>query len=210
MAIKMYERYKLRDEIRSENLLNELNILKLLDHENIIKLYENIQGTKMEFLVMEYGPKQMLSDFSKNYHHRRILEYEAKMIFQQVIEAVAYLHEENIVHRDLKMQNILIDERFQIKLIDFGFANFYNKHKKYNVFCGTYSYMAPELVCRVPYDGKATDVWSLGVLLYIILTGDFPFKGTFIDIYTSNILTTIRISFYKSESWSIKNLLIKV
>ena len=173
----MYERYKLRDEIRSENLENELKILKLLDHKNIIKLYDHIHGERMEFLIMENGPQKMLNDFSKNYHHQKILEYEAKIIFQQIVEAVDYLHDINIIHRDLKMQNILINEKFEIKLIDFGFANFYNKKKKFNVYCGTPSYMAPELACRIPYDGKASDVWSLGVLLYIMLTGDFPFKG---------------------------------
>ena len=183
----MYERYKLRDEIRSENLENELKILKILDHKNIIKLYDHIHGEHMEFLIMENGPKQMLNDFAKNYHHQRIIEYEAKIIFQQILEAVSYLHDIGIIHRDLKMQNILINEKFDIKLIDFGFANFYNKKKKFNVFCGTYSYMAPELVSRIPYDGKATDVWSIGVLLYIMLTGDFPFKGTNQMEMTNNI-----------------------
>ena len=178
----MYERYKLRnDQIRMENLKHELEILESLDHKNIIKLYEVIRGGNMIYLIMENGPKQMLSDFVKNYHHRRIVEYEAKIIFQQVIEAVCYLHDIGVVHRDLKMQNILINEKFEIKLIDFGFANYHDPDKKFSVFCGTYSYMAPELVCRIPYDAKATDVWSLGVLLYIMLTGDFPFKG---NLYT--------------------------
>ena len=173
----MYERYKLCDEIRSENLENELRILKLLDHKNIIRLFDHIQGEHMEFLVMENGPELMLNDFAKNYHHQKIVEYEAKIIFNHVLEAVAYLHDIDIIHRDLKMQNILINESMEVKLIDFGFAHFYNKKKKLSVFCGTPSYMAPELACRIPYDGKASDVWSLGVLLYIMLTGEFPFKG---------------------------------
>lgn len=176
----MYERYKLRDEIRSENLENELRILKMLDHKNIIKLYDHIQGEHMEFLIMENGPKQMLNDYAKNFHLQKITEYDAKKIFNQVLEAVAYLHDINIIHRDLKMQNILINEKYNVKLIDFGFAHFYDKKKKLSVYCGTPSYMAPELACRIPYDGKATDVWSLGVLLYIMLTGEFPFKGSII------------------------------
>lgn len=177
MAIKIYERYKLREEIRAENLEHELEILSQMNHRYVIKLYEHIQGDKLEFLVMEYGPKLMLSDFAKNYNGHRILEYDARIIFQQIVEAVAYLHEENITHRDLKMQNILIDEKFSIKLIDFGFASRTTPKKRFSVFCGTYSYMSPELVNRVPYDGKGSDVWSLGVLLYIMLVGDFPFKG---------------------------------
>lgn len=178
MAIKIYERYKLREEIRAENLENELEILSRMNHRYVIKLYEHIQGDKLEFLIMEYGPKKMLSDFAKNYHGHRILEYESKIIFQKIVEAVAYLHDENVAHRDLKMQNILVDEEFAIKLIDFGFASVTSPKKKFTVFCGTYSYMSPELVNRVPYDGKASDVWSLGVLLYMMLVGDFPFKGS--------------------------------
>lgn len=177
VAIKIYERYKLTDEIRAENLRNEIDILKRIEHKNIIKLIEHIKGENLEFIIMENGPKRMLSEFVKQFASSRLPSYESKQIFEQIVEAVVYLHNNDICHRDLKLQNILVDERISVKLIDFGFAIECKDKQKLKVFCGTYSYMAPELVSKIPYHGKATDVWSLGVVLYLLILGDYPFKG---------------------------------
>ena len=83
----------------------------------------------------------------------------------------------NICHRDLKLENILIDERNNVKLIDFGFSICTAPDQKLKIFCGTPSYMAPEIVQKKDYNGFATDIWSLGVILYVILSGNYPFKG---------------------------------
>ena len=88
-----------------------------------------------------------------------------------------YLHDIQICHRDLKLENILIDERNNLKLIDFGFSVCTPHDSKLKIFCGTPSYMAPEIVLKKEYNGFATDVWSLGVILYLILAGNHPFKG---------------------------------
>lgn len=88
-----------------------------------------------------------------------------------------YLHGLNICHRDLKLENILIDERNNVKLIDFGFSVCSSPDQKLKIFCGTPSYMAPEIVQKKDYSGFATDIWSLGILLYVMLTGNYPFKG---------------------------------
>lgn len=165
------------DEIRAENLQNEINILKQIKHKNIIKLIDHIKGDNLEFIIMENGPKRMLSEFVKQFSNAILPLYESKQIFEQIVESVAYLHKNHICHRDLKLQNILVDERISIKLIDFGFAIECTDDQTLKVFCGTYSYMAPELVSKIPYNGKATDVWSLGVVLYLLILGDYPFKG---------------------------------
>jgi serine/threonine protein kinase len=87
------------------------------------------------------------------------------------------LHGQGIVHRDLKLENILIDDRNNVKLIDFGFSVCVGKDQKLKVFCGTPSYMAPEIVQKKDYSGFATDIWSLGIILYVLFSGNYPFKG---------------------------------
>ncbi len=110
--------------------------------------------------------------------NRVIREATARRIFKQVAEGVAYLHSHNIVHRDLKLDNILIEESTRmVKLIDFGFSVVVGNGVKLKVFCGTPSYMAPEIVRKHEYDGKPVDIWALGVLLFVLLTGTFPFRG---------------------------------
>lgn len=88
-----------------------------------------------------------------------------------------YIHSQNIVHRDLKLENILIDDRNNLKLIDFGFSVHIGPDQKLKIFCGTPSYMAPEIVQKKEYSGYATDIWSMGIILFVLLNGHFPFKG---------------------------------
>jgi serine/threonine protein kinase len=97
-----------------------------------------------------------------------------------------YLHDQtNICHRDLKLENILIDERNQVKIIDFGFSVNTPMDSRLKVFCGTPSYMAPEIVAKREYNGYHTDIWALGVILYLMLCGNYPFKGiTERELYT--------------------------
>lgn len=101
-----------------------------------------------------------------------------RRFFKQITEAFDYLHERGIAHRDIKLDNILIEDKtFMIKIIDFGFAAFCVDNQKLKIFCGTPSYMAPELVRKSEYDGRQVDMWALGVLLYALLSGTFPFRG---------------------------------
>lgn len=88
------------------------------------------------------------------------------------------MHERNIAHRDIKLENIILDENIIPKLIDFGFSTCIEPKQKIKIFCGTPSYMAPEVVQRRQYRGETADIWALGVLLFVSLTGNFPFKGS--------------------------------
>ena len=96
-----------------------------------------------------------------------------------MVKAVAHLHQNKIVHRDLKLDNILIDEQRRIKLIDFGFSVHAGADQKLNLFCGTPHYMDPDISRKKEYNGHAADVWALGVILFILLTGKLPFFGEF-------------------------------
>ena len=93
---------------------------------------------------------------------------------------VQYLHTKKIAHRDIKLDNIMVNENYDVKIIDFGFSLFTTKNKKLNLHCGTPSYMAPELVAKKDYLGSPVDVWALGVLLYKMLTGYYPFNGNIV------------------------------
>lgn len=104
-------------------------------------------------------------------------ENETRYIFKQLCEAFDYLHNKNIIHRDIKADNIMVTKSHKIKIIDFGFAAVQMPGKKLKMFCGTPSYMSPELIKKQEYDGMASDVWALGVVLFQMLNGSFPFKA---------------------------------
>ena len=108
---------------------------------------------------------------------RRVGELQCRKMFKQIAEGVDYLHSINVAHRDIKLDNILIDDKAGIKIIDFGFSVLSAPAQKLKIFCGTPSYMAPELTQKREYEGKAVDMWALGVLIFVMLTGTFPFRG---------------------------------
>lgn len=129
-------------------------------------------------VVMEYVGSQSLHQYLKSKPDRRLEESEAKRMFKQVISAVNYMHQKSIVHRDIKLENILLDDsNTNIKLIDFGFSIYIPSDKKLSIFCGTPQYMSPEIVAKKEYYGPPADVWATGILLYIMLVGQFPFKA---------------------------------
>jgi MAP/microtubule affinity-regulating kinase len=127
---------------------------------------------------MEYIGTTSLHQYLKNHAGRRLEEDVAKRLFKQLVSGLDYLHSKNIIHRDIKLENILLDEDNNLKIIDFGFSIAIPSDKKLSIFCGTPSYMAPEIVAKKDYHGPPVDVWSAGILLYVMLVGAFPFKGT--------------------------------
>ena len=126
---------------------------------------------------MEHGGTESLFTYLKVKKYRCLEEEEARWVFRQTVQGVDYLHKKNIAHRDIKLENILIDENQSIKLIDFGFSIMGPKDKLLNIYCGTPSYMSPELANKKNYQGWLADIWALGVLLYVLLCGRFPFVG---------------------------------
>ena len=177
-AIKIYEKYKLVDIHKMNNVKREISILRKIDHAHIIKLYHAIEDKRQIHLVMDFVGHLSLYHYLKSKPDRRLEESEGKRFFRQIVEGISYCHSKNIVHRDIKLENIMLDEsRRHIKIIDFGFSIISPASKKLNIFCGTPSYMAPEIVSKTQYNGHAADVWALGILLYIIVCGQYPFRG---------------------------------
>lgn len=176
-ALKTYEKYKLGDPHKMNNVRREIIILRKMKHENIVKLQYAFEDCRKIHLVMEFVGEMSLQSYMKTKQNKKLDENEARRLFRQVVEGINYCHSKNIVHRDIKLENILLDKEHNVKIIDFGFSIIIPAHKKLNIFCGTPSYMAPEIITR-NYSGQSTDVWALGILLFVMICGKFPFKAT--------------------------------
>jgi len=166
-------------------IYNEINIHSKLDHENIIKLYNFSEDNENINIIMEYAPNGNLYDLLSK-EKTGFSEYQTFEYFIQVVNAVYYLHNNNIIHRDIKPENILLGENNKIKLCDFGWAKELTLENR-STFCGTVEYMAPEIVGSENYD-YGVDIWSLGILLYELLYGHSPFKAN----NTKNVILNIK------------------
>lgn len=120
---------------------------------------------------MEYIGGGSLHGYLKSKPNRRLEENDAKRIFKEIVESLKYCHSRCITHRDIKLENVLLDDHGAIKMIDFGFSTCIPNDKKIKIFCGTPSYMAPEIVTKSEYCGPPADIWALGVLLFTCLSG---------------------------------------
>lgn len=207
LAIKSINLTKTSENYRKKFLPRELTILKKVNHNNICKIREILQVADRIFIVMQFCSRGTIADLL----HRNgpFSEPVARFLFHQVLEAVVYLHSIDLTHRDLKVENILLDQDFTPKLTDFSYScyiieltNSRSSASKYanlkqagassspqqanaaamgrsiklnETFCGTLPYLSPEMIRQCPYDPRKTDVWSLGVCLYVMLNDRLPF-----------------------------------
>ena len=128
---------------------------------------------------MELVSGVSLLNFLKSKPNRRIDEKTCKEIYLQILNGITFCHSKNIYHRDIKLENLIVDDNNNIKIIDFGFSANSPKTKLLSFFCGTPSYMPPEIVQKKDYLGHSADIWSCGILLYAMLCGSFPFRGNY-------------------------------
>ncbi|XP_061582101.1 serine/threonine-protein kinase MARK1 [Cololabis saira] len=206
VAIKIIDKTQL-NPTSLQKLFREVSVMKILNHPNIVKLYEVIETEKTLYLVMEYASGGEVFDYLVA--HGRMKEKEARAKFRQIVSAVEYCHQKRIVHRDLKAENLLLDADMNIKIADFGFSNEFTLGSKLDTFCGSPPYAAPELFQGKKYDGPEVDVWSLGVILYTLVSGSLPFDGQNLKELRERVLRgKYRIPFYMSTD--CENLLKKL
>ncbi|XP_062916422.1 MAP/microtubule affinity-regulating kinase 4-like isoform X3 [Mobula hypostoma] len=196
VAIKIIDKTQL-NPTSLQKLFREVRIMKCLNHPNIVKLFEVIESEKTLYLVMEYASGGEVFDYLVS--HGRMKEKEARAKFRQIVSAVQYCHQRNIVHRDLKAENLLLDADCNIKIADFGFSNEFQYGSKLDTFCGSPPYAAPELFQGKKYDGPEVDIWSLGVILYTLVSGSLPFDGQNLKELRERVLRgKYRVPFYMS------------
>ncbi|XP_059505103.1 MAP/microtubule affinity-regulating kinase 3a isoform X19 [Stegostoma tigrinum] len=196
VAIKIIDKTQL-NPTSLQKLFREVRIMKCLNHPNIVKLFEVIETEKTLYLVIEYASGGEVFDYLVA--HGRMKEKEARAKFRQIVSAVQYCHQKQIVHRDLKAENLLLDADMNIKIADFGFSNEFTVGSKLDTFCGSPPYAAPELFQGKKYDGPEVDVWSLGVILYTLVSGSLPFDGQNLKELRERVLRgKYRIPFYMS------------
>ncbi|CAM4662798.1 hypothetical protein PO909_027835 [Leuciscus waleckii] len=175
VAIKSIRKEKIKDDQDLIHIRREIEIMSSLSHPHIISIYEVFENKDKIVIVMELGSGGDLYDYLSE--RQRISESQARLFFRQIVSAVQYCHRNGIVHRDLKLENILLDDNGNIKIADFGLSNLYQGDGFLQTYCGSALYASPEIVNGRPYRGPEVDSWSLGVLLYTLIHGAMPFDG---------------------------------
>jgi serine/threonine protein kinase len=175
VAIKSINKSYFNEESQSTKVKQEVVILKQTRHRNIVKLYEYFETQKHILLVTEICAGGDLLNYVRK--RRQLKEDVAKSLFKQIIEGIGYCHSKNILHRDIKLDNILLAWNGEVKIGDFGVSKVVKKGEVMNEQCGTPAYIAPEILLDRGYSGFGADIWSAGVVLFAMLYGTVPFKA---------------------------------
>ncbi|KAH0879439.1 hypothetical protein HID58_066833, partial [Brassica napus] len=178
-AVKIIDKSRISRLNVSLQIKREIRTLKVLKHPNIVRLHEVLASKTNIYMVLEYVTGGDL--FDRIVCEGKISEREGRKMFQQLIDGLNYCHYKGVFHRDLKLENVLLDAKGHIKITDFGLSalpQHFREDGLLHTACGSPNYVAPEVLVNKGYDGAASDIWSCGVILYAILTGCLPFDDT--------------------------------
>lgn len=191
VAIKILDKEKIQKQNMGNQIKKEISIMKMVKHKNIVHMVEVLASKTKIFIVLELVTGGEL--FDKIVQVGKLSEEQARFYFRQLIEGVEYCHKLGICHRDLKPENLLLDEHGNLKISDFGLSSLYvgdadgegtTRTELLHTTCGTPNYVAPEVLSDQGYDGKKADVWSCGVILYVLLAGFLPFdESTIVALF---------------------------
>ncbi|CAN1833376.1 CBL-interacting serine/threonine-protein kinase 3 [Linum perenne] len=189
VALKILDKEKVLKHKMAEQIKREIATMKLIQHPNVVSLYEVMGSRTKIFIVMEFITGGEL--FDKIVNHGRMREDEARRYFQQLINAVDYCHSRGVFHRDLKPENLLLDSYGNLKVSDFGLSALSQQVRDDGLLhttCGTPNYVAPEVLNDEGYNGATADLWSCGVILFVLLAGYLPFDDSnLMNLYKKRI-----------------------
>jgi len=175
VAIKVMDKEKILKVGMIEQIKREISVMRLVRHPNIVRLYEVMASKSKIYFVMEYVKGgELFNKVAKG----RLKEEEARKYFQQLISAVDFCHSRGVYHRDLKPENLLLDENGDMKVSDFGLSALPEQFRQDGLLhtaCGTPAYVSPEVITKKGYDGAKADIWSCGVILFVLMAGYLPF-----------------------------------
>ncbi|KFK26444.1 hypothetical protein AALP_AA8G249200 [Arabis alpina] len=174
VAMKIMDRSTIVKRKMADQIKREISIMKLVRHPYVVRLYEVLASRTKIYIILEYITGGEL--FDKIVRHGRLTEAEARKYFQQLIDGVDYCHSKGVFHRDLKPENLLLDSQGNLKISDFGLSALPDQGVTLlKTTCGTPNYVAPEVLSHKGYNGAVADVWSCGIILYVLMAGYLPF-----------------------------------
>jgi len=182
VAVKILDKESIQQQNMGAQIKKEISIMKMVKHDNVVNLLEVLASRSKIFIVLEYISGGEL--FDKIVDAGKFDEKQARYYFRQLVFGVKFCHDQGVCHRDLKPENLLLDQHDNLKISDFGLSAFSLSsggeahlpvQQLLHTTCGTPNYVAPEVLADRGYDGKAADVWSIGVILYVLLAGFLPF-----------------------------------
>ena len=187
VAIKSFNKNNLKNERAKSKIYHEINLMKNLRHSSIVKLLDTFETKNYILIIMENISGGDLLSFVKK--RTKLNEKTCKFIFKQLLQAIKFIHTKNIIHRDIKLDNVLIDLNNNIKLCDFGVGKMIHEGEILTDQCGTPAYIAPEILENKGYEGPPVDIWSSGVVLYSMLSGTVPFRANNLNDLQNMIMT---------------------
>jgi aurora kinase len=209
-AIKAIDKRNKTNQEEKPYFRREVEVMYKIHHPNVVKLYGHFEDKNYCYFLMEYISKGNIYGLIPQDKKKRLNAQVVASLMKGVISAVYFLHNMNppIIHRDIKPENVLLSEKMEAKLTDFGWSNYMEEDQKRNTVCGTPIYLAPEIIKEKGHDEKV-DIWCIGVLLFELITGSVPFQGNDIDTLKNNILK-LKISWPRDINTDAKNLISKI